>query len=54
MLIAVAQPDERYHFDTLEACFAFVPEQAGVAAEQVEPANHVDGSPSIVPRRAKR
>ena len=27
-LIAVAQPDERRHFDTLESCFAFLREQA--------------------------
>src|SRR5215208_8362832 len=27
-LIAVAQPDERRHFDTLEDCFAYLREQA--------------------------
>ena len=29
-LIAVAQPNERRHFDTLEGCFAFLREQASV------------------------
>ena len=47
-LIAVAQPDERHHFDTLEACIAFVCEQAGVATGRVEPSNRLDGSTSIV------
>ena len=28
-LIAVAQPDQRLHFDTLEDCFAFLHEQTG-------------------------
>ena len=32
-LIAVAQPDERRHFDTLESCFAFLREQASQGSD---------------------
>ena len=44
-LIAVAQPDERRHFGTLEACFAFLHEQA---AAPNEPDIRLDGTRSIV------
>lgn len=30
-LIRVGQPDDRHHFETLEACFAFLHEQTGTA-----------------------
>src|SRR5262245_7116410 len=45
VLIAVAQPDERRHFDTLEDCFAYLREQA---AAQSEPGIHLDASSTIV------
>jgi hypothetical protein len=44
-LIAVAQPGERCHFDTLEDCFAYLREQA---AAPNEPSIHLDGSSTIV------
>ena len=44
-LIAVAQPDERRHFDTLEDCFAYLREQA---AAPNGPSIHLDGSAPIV------
>ena len=44
-LIAVAQPDERRHFDTLEDCFAYVREQA---AAPNGPDVRLDGSTPIV------
>src|SRR5262245_44743360 len=44
-LFAVAQPDERRHFDTLEDCFAYLREQA---AAPNGPDVHLDGSSPIV------
>jgi hypothetical protein len=44
-LIAVAQPDQRRHFDTLEDCFAYLREQA---AAPNGPSIHLDGSTPIV------
>ena len=44
-LIAVGQPDERCHFDTLEDCFAYLREQT-VAPNG--PSVHLDGSTPIV------
>ena len=44
-LFAVAQPDERRHFDTLEDCFAYLREQA---AAPNGPSVHLDGSTPIV------
>jgi len=44
-LIAVAQPDQRRHFDTLEDCFAYLREQA---ATPNGPSVHLDGSSTIV------
>ena len=44
-LYAVAQPDQRQHFDTLEDCFAYLREQA---AAPNEPSVHPDGSTPIV------
>jgi hypothetical protein len=44
-LIAVAQPDERRHFDTLDGCFAYLREQA---AAPNGPSIHLDGSSPIV------
>jgi hypothetical protein len=44
-LIAVAQPDERRHFDTLEDCFTFLRAQA---AAPNGPSIHLDGSTPIV------
>src|SRR5687768_1859055 len=44
-LIAVAQPDQRRHFDTLEDCFAYLREQA---AAPNRPSIHLDGSSTIV------
>jgi hypothetical protein len=44
-LIAVAQPDQRRQFDTLEDCFAYLRQQA---AAPNEPSAHLDGSISIV------
>jgi hypothetical protein len=44
-LIAVAQPDQRRHFDTLEDCFAFLRD---LAAAPNRPSIHLDGSTSIV------
>ena len=44
-LIAVAQPDERRQFDTLEDCFAYLREQA---AAPNGPSAHLDGSSTIV------
>jgi hypothetical protein len=44
-LIAVAQPDERCHFDTLEDCFAYVSAQAAAPnGSDVHP----DGNTTIV------
>jgi hypothetical protein len=45
MLIAVAQPDQRRQFDTLENCFAYLRRQAGPPNG---PSAHLDGSTSIV------
>jgi len=45
MLIAVAQPDQRRQFDTLEHCFAFLRQQA---AAPNGPSAHLDGSSTIV------
>ena len=44
-VIAVAQPDERRHFDTLEDCFAFLQAQATAPSG---PSLHPDGSTAIV------
>ena len=44
-LFAVAQPEERRQFDTLEDCFAYLREQA---AAPNEPSVHLDGSTPIV------
>ena len=44
-LIAVAQPDERRQFDTLEDCFAYLREQATAPNES---SIHLDGSTPIV------
>ena len=44
-LIAVAQPDERRHFDTLEDCFTYLREQA---AAPNGPSVHLDASSTIV------
>ena len=44
-LIAVAQPDQRRHFDALEDCFAYLREQA---AAPNEPRLQLNGSTSIV------
>jgi hypothetical protein len=44
-LIAVAQPDQRRHFDTLEGCFAFLRE---LAAAPNGASVHLDGTPTIV------
>jgi hypothetical protein len=44
-LIAVAQPDQRRQFDTLEDCFAYLREQA---AAPNGPSIHLDGSSTIV------
>ena len=44
-LIAVAQPDERRHFDTLEDCFAWLRQQAAAPSG---PGIHLDGSTPIV------
>jgi hypothetical protein len=44
-LIAVVQPDERRHFDTLEECFAYLREQAAAPSG---PSVHLDGSGTIV------
>jgi hypothetical protein len=44
-LIAVAQPEERRQFDTLEDCFAYLRE---LAAAPNGPSIHLDGSATIV------
>ena len=44
-LFAVAQPDARQHFDTLEDCFAYLREQAAAANGS---SIHLDGSSTIV------
>jgi hypothetical protein len=44
-LIAVAQPDERRHFDTLEHCFAYLRE---LAAAPNGPSVRLDGNTTIV------
>ena len=44
-LFAVAQPEERRQFDTLEDCFAFLREQT---AALNGPSIHLDGSSPIV------
>jgi hypothetical protein len=44
-LIAVARPDERRHFDTLEDCFTYLREQAAAPGG---PSMHLDGSTAIV------
>ena len=44
-LFAVAQPDQRRQFDTLEDCFAYLREQA---AALNQPSIHLDGSTPIV------
>jgi len=44
-LFAVAQPEERRQFDTLEECFAYVRQQA---AAPNGPSVHLDGSSTIV------
>jgi hypothetical protein len=44
-LVAVAQPETRRHFDTLEDCFAYLREQA---AAPNGPGAHLDGSSTIV------
>ena len=44
-LIAVAQPDQRRHFDTLEDCFPFLREQAAAPSG---PSAHLDGTSPIV------
>jgi hypothetical protein len=44
-LIAVAQPDQRRHFDTLEDCFAYLREQTDAPSG---PSIHLDGSSPIV------
>jgi hypothetical protein len=44
-LFAVAQPDERRQFDTLEDCFAYLRQQA---AASNEPSLELDASSTIV------
>ena len=44
-LFAVAQPDQRRQFDTLEDCFAFLRQQA---ATPNQPSMHLDASTTIV------
>jgi hypothetical protein len=44
-LFAVAQPDQRRQFDTLEDCFVYLRQQA---AAPNEPSVHLDGGTPIV------
>ena len=44
-LFAVAQPDERRQFDTLEHCFAYLRQQAAAPSK---PSAHLDATSTIV------
>jgi hypothetical protein len=46
-LIAVAQPDQRHHFDTLEDCFVFLREQTGTRGES---GILLDGTSAVIPQ----
>jgi hypothetical protein len=41
-LLAVAQPEERRQFDTLEDCFAYLRQQAGKTSHTTDKPNHAD------------